>query len=199
MTNEIDNLSAADRDKIMRATMQTKLGEILRCASRCYEGIGHPTKGRAFVSHATVTSDGFVMCDFIDGNDEHHMGAIVGSVADLDANVLKLAAHLSSTFAQINALTALVTSWIDPGYPTTSIIDKVKTDGMHGDDPTIRRLGTALLDAGAVNAKLEAEREALLAAARGVLHLYDAAVFDMLPSTVAHFQTLRAAVIKAGG
>lgn len=41
----------------------------------------------AFLGPPSVTSDGFLICNFVTAEGEHHMGAFAGAVADLQENV----------------------------------------------------------------------------------------------------------------
>lgn len=93
--------------KILSATRESKLGAILRCAL----GVEREATPR-FVGKANVTSDGFVMCDFVDHNGDGHHGAFIGALSDLDLNLIGLSKHLGMTPTEYNQLTALTTSWI---------------------------------------------------------------------------------------
>ena len=65
-----------------------------------------------FSGKASVTSDGYVMCDFTDNRGEFHPGAFVGSMTDLTDNVNRLKTHLHLGNTDQQKLDALVASWI---------------------------------------------------------------------------------------
>ncbi len=81
-------MNKAAQDKLLAATRGTQLGAIIRCAFDL-ERDAEPR----FEGKATVTSDGFVMCNFIDRNGDGHWGAFVGSHSDYAANVHGVADH----------------------------------------------------------------------------------------------------------
>jgi hypothetical protein len=91
----------------LAATNGTKLGAILRAAY----GEPHEDGIAWFGSHATVTSDGFLIADFVESNGEYHMGAFVGSLSDLKDNLGNLARHCKLTEADAIALECAVTKW----------------------------------------------------------------------------------------
>jgi hypothetical protein len=69
-----------------------------------------------FVGQASVTSDGFVTCSFIDARGNSHLGAFVGSISDLDENIARLEKHLKLTAGEIEELNAAVAGWIAVDY-----------------------------------------------------------------------------------
>jgi hypothetical protein len=95
----------------LAATNGTQLGAILRAAY----GVAHEDGIAWFGSHATVTSDGFLIADFTTADGEFHMGAFIGSLDDLNDNRRKLAAHCELTDADAIALESALASWYD-GY-----------------------------------------------------------------------------------
>lgn len=95
------------KDKVLAATYGTKLGAILRCAL----DVERDAQPR-FVGKATVTSDGFIVCNFVDSDGEAHFGAFVGSKQDLWGNVLGLCDHLKLQKAEIGELTNVVDAWL---------------------------------------------------------------------------------------
>ena len=95
-------------ERILAATNGSQLGAILRCA---FNKNGQ-LKRMLFVGQASVTSDGFVMCSFIDGRGESHLGAFVGSISDLDENIARLEKHLKLTAGEIEELNAAIAGWI---------------------------------------------------------------------------------------
>jgi hypothetical protein len=97
------------KDKAVLATRGSQFGAIINCAF----GIGAgETTGPRFVGKANVTSDGFVMCDFIDRNGQYRFGAFVGAKSDLDGNVRGLTKHLKLTDKQETEFKAKIASWI---------------------------------------------------------------------------------------
>jgi hypothetical protein len=74
--------------RILDASAGTQLGAIIRCAYDL-ERDAIPR----FCGKAVMTSDDYIMCNFIDRNGIGHMGAFVGSRTDFDRNVLGIALH----------------------------------------------------------------------------------------------------------
>jgi hypothetical protein len=100
------------KDKAVAATRGTKTGAILRCAL----GVASEPGEAFFTGKASVTSDGFVMCNFTGVNGEHHMGAFVGDVSQLNANVEGLARHLKLNAADKAELLDVIQQWIGIDY-----------------------------------------------------------------------------------
>lgn len=98
------------KDKALAATKGSKFGAILACAA----GVEQPAP--YFSGKASVTSDGFVMCNFTDHRGYGYMGAFVGSISDLDRNVEGLARHLKLSAEDHDALKALVENWFGQDY-----------------------------------------------------------------------------------
>ena len=73
------------KDRALAATRGTQLGAIIACS------LSLPRSSPMFNGKASITSDGFVMCDFTDTAGVTHMGAFVGAVSDLNRNVEGLA------------------------------------------------------------------------------------------------------------
>jgi hypothetical protein len=65
-----------------------------------------------YVGKATITSDGWVMCDFVDSDHRKHLGAFVGGVSDLEANVRGLARHCRLNSDEQENLFQAVRNWI---------------------------------------------------------------------------------------
>ena len=102
------NKSMSWQDKALAATNGSQFGAILRCALDRNE----PDDVPCFNGKASVTSDGFVMCNFIDRDGRCHLGAFVGSATDLHRNVAGLANHLKLNVADHNAMRAAIANWI---------------------------------------------------------------------------------------
>jgi hypothetical protein len=103
----------ADRDwkqLALQATNGTQFGAIV--AAALGEEIPPPRFGR----RASVTSDGFVMCNFVDREGQGHPGAFVGSVADLERNIVGFPAHIKMTPAERKAFYAIMRAWIAIDY-----------------------------------------------------------------------------------
>jgi hypothetical protein len=74
------------------ATKNTRLGAMLACA---FMGKDQPTAGRPYFSgHASVTSDGFIMWNFVTKTREFHYGALAGDWQSLMDNLRGLVVHL---------------------------------------------------------------------------------------------------------
>lgn len=100
------------QDKLLAATHGTQTGAIAKCVlDRNVEG--EPCQ---YVGKASVTSDGFVMCGYVDRDGQSHMGAFVGDVRDLERNVLGVADHLSLTPDERAAWFRAVRHWIVLDY-----------------------------------------------------------------------------------
>ena len=95
------------KNKLLACTVGSQFGAILRCAMNVERGAEPRFNGKA-----TVTSDGFVMCNFVDSRGDHHWGAFVGSKQDLWGNVLGISNHLKLTKPEIAELTTLVDAWL---------------------------------------------------------------------------------------
>lgn len=100
------------QDKVIEASDATQTGAILRCAlnRNCADRLPK------FEGKAAITSDGFVMCNFVGEDGEHHMGAFVGSANDLMANIAKLSAHCKLTPQEDLALNTAVEAWVSTDY-----------------------------------------------------------------------------------
>lgn len=98
-------------DKALAATAGTQFGAIIRCAYDL-ERDACPR----FVGKASITSDGFVMCSFVDRHGEGHMGAFVGSARDLSANIAGLIRHCSMKADEAEAFRAKLNAWVATDY-----------------------------------------------------------------------------------
>ncbi len=93
--------------KILQASKGSQLGAIIRCAY----GIERDAMPR-FEGKASVTSDGYVMCNFVARNGDHHMGAFVGDMADFERNVEGIAKHCALDADERKAFLATMRGWI---------------------------------------------------------------------------------------
>ena len=97
-----------DRAIIATRGNATRLGAILLAALGRAEADDQPR----FVGRASVTSDGFVLCDYVGLDGAHHPGAFVGDVVDLVSNTINLARHLNLSEIDSRTLYAVVQRWI---------------------------------------------------------------------------------------
>lgn len=97
--------------RAIAATRGTQFGAIIACAA----SVDRDATPR-FVGKAIVTSDGFVMCDFVDRNGNCHYGAFVGASTDLTGNVTGLTSHLKLSSDDAAALRDLIRGWIGTDY-----------------------------------------------------------------------------------
>ena len=71
-----------------------------------------PKYGPWFGKSATITTDGYLICDFMDRHQAFHMGAFVGSVRDLIVNLRGLADHLQLNDEDRKAMFLAARQWI---------------------------------------------------------------------------------------
>lgn len=100
------------QDRLIACSEGSQLGGVVRCALGRNEPGVHP----AFIGKAVITSDGFIMCDFIDRDGNRHMGAFVGSVGDFERNVKGVADHLQLSDEDRAAWYAAARGWIGMNY-----------------------------------------------------------------------------------
>ena len=98
------------KEKALAATRQSMLGAVVACA------LGHETEPPCFHGKATVSSDGLVCCDFKDGAGNLHFGAAVGSLDDLERNVVGLSRHLDLVESERAAFAEVLVAWIGEEY-----------------------------------------------------------------------------------
>jgi hypothetical protein len=98
------------KTKAMKATAGSRFGAVLAAA------LGAKITAPCFCGKASVTSDGYVMASFTSADGSYHMGAFVGSAADLVRNTLGLAKHLQLNAADRDELYATVRSWVAADY-----------------------------------------------------------------------------------
>lgn len=95
----------------LACTEGTQFGAILRAAMKLPD-----RTPPYFGQYASITSDGFIMCDFCDKDGVFHIGAFVGAADDLDGNVAGLTKHMSLTAQEHAELQALIRGWISVDY-----------------------------------------------------------------------------------
>jgi hypothetical protein len=95
------------KDRALTAANGTQTGAILRAA------LGRNVKGatRQYGEHAVITSDGYVMADFVDQRGEGHFGAFVGSYDQMLRNFGRLAAHCDFAGTEHKELLDAVDAW----------------------------------------------------------------------------------------
>jgi hypothetical protein len=99
------------KDKALRATKQTQLGAILRCALQV-ERSAVPR----FTSKAVITSDGYIQANFVDRDGVTRHMAFVGDVASLKDNVVGLAKHLKLSETERSEIFTTFKDWIITDY-----------------------------------------------------------------------------------
>jgi hypothetical protein len=97
------------KDKALAATRGSKFGAIIQSAFGIGAGL---TTGPRFVGKASITSDGFVMCNFIDSNGQFHFGAFVGAFDDLTRNYRGLSDHLKLNERDRASFRKVLNDWI---------------------------------------------------------------------------------------
>lgn len=75
-----------------------------------------PRTNQSFHGKAIVTSDGFVMCDFIDSNGRYHYGALVCDHAELVENMQGVMAALELTAGDRLIVNQLIRDWVGTDY-----------------------------------------------------------------------------------
>lgn len=98
------------QDRAVDVAQGTHTGAILVCA------LGRASLGPRFSGKASITSDGFVMCDFVGRDGQFHPGALVGGVSELERNVLRLAEYLSLAEDARQELRRAIQAWIVNDY-----------------------------------------------------------------------------------
>lgn len=101
--------------KVIAATHgnQSRLGCIMLAVMG--RNAKHPPQ---FGANANITSDGFVMADFVGKDGRYHHGALVGDVRDLIGNMRGLADHLKLDDKDREAMFKAVRGWIARDYRT---------------------------------------------------------------------------------
>lgn len=98
------------KQRALAATRDSRFGAILSAAT------GTEIEAPCFTSQAAVTSDGYIMADFIGSDGRYHLGAFVGSASDIVRNTRGLADHLALTGADRRELFATIKGWIGTDY-----------------------------------------------------------------------------------
>ena len=94
------------KTRVLNGTHGTQSGAILRNA------LGENTEAcPRFEGGASATSDGFLMCDFVDKDGNEHMGAFVGDVAGVSRMFANVVRHFKLTNQQAVALGDALDAW----------------------------------------------------------------------------------------
>jgi len=94
------------QDKAVAATLGSQFGAIINCA------LSRTIPAPYFLGKASLTSDGFLLCGFVDKEGGFRSGAFVGSKEDLDRNVRGLIKHLKLLAPEATAFEAAINSWV---------------------------------------------------------------------------------------
>ncbi len=77
------------KQRALASTVGSQFGAIVACA------LGEKVSAPCFSGRPSITSDGFVMCNFTDRHGNGHLGAFIGSLSDVVRNTRGLADHLN--------------------------------------------------------------------------------------------------------
>lgn len=103
------------KTKILAAAGRTQTGALLACI------LGEARPAPYFTGKGVITSDGFLMCNFVDRDNTFHPGAFVGSFHDLTDNILRLRDFMQLSKADYNDLSLTVSGWIGQDYRSGSL------------------------------------------------------------------------------
>jgi hypothetical protein len=90
---------------IFLATLDQKTCDDIRAAFKLAD---YP----AFASSASVTSDGYIIADFVDQHGRGHSGAFAGLYDDFQSNVDGLAKHLRLAGEELKAYRNQMNAWV---------------------------------------------------------------------------------------
>jgi hypothetical protein len=129
MTDELAN-------KILRHTIE---GGKLHCILRSAFGMASNKHFPRFGNSAIITSDGYVMADFVDAEGLGHHSAFVGAWDDIARNVQGLMDHMKLNDDDRSALAAAMMNWISRDYrmpgahPAVSVVGTIERakKGLH--------------------------------------------------------------------
>lgn len=99
-------------DRILEVTSRTWTGAMLRAVFRDPDDTIIPRFGHA----ASVTSDNFIICDFVGSDGQYHVGAFAGSMNEFEESVARLVAHLKLTEAEIELIQKAIAVWVVTDY-----------------------------------------------------------------------------------
>jgi hypothetical protein len=93
--------------RVINLTHGTQSGAILRYI------LGHSNdECPRFEGKASITSDGFVMCNFVDKDGNRHMGAFVGDAEGLDSTHKNVVSHFKLTEEEADRLSTAIDGWV---------------------------------------------------------------------------------------
>jgi len=98
------------KQRALAATRGSQLGAIVACV------LGRKIPAPHFIGKASITSDGFVMCDFRSKDGAYRHGAFVCDATDLERNTAGLIAHLELTPEEQKIFLAAMSAWISTDY-----------------------------------------------------------------------------------
>lgn len=106
------------RQVIVNATKgnQSRLGALIISILKKDYVLAQKGSVPRFDGNATITSDGFVMCDFYGRQGDFHRGAFVGSIGDVVDNFRKLADHCKLNDEDRKAMFLALKNWIAQDY-----------------------------------------------------------------------------------
>lgn len=99
------------KNKIVAASRGTMTGALVACAL----GLERDALPR-YVGTGIITSDGWLMCNFVDRDGTFHPGAFVGAADDLAANIAHLARYMKLGEADGKELAKIMGDWIGQNY-----------------------------------------------------------------------------------
>jgi len=101
------------QDVVLGAAQGTRTGALVRAAL----GRNKPTNYPRFLGRPTVTSDGFMVCNFADALGQgQNVRAFAGHIDEFAQNVRALADHCSLTGAERSGLFTAIVLWIGTDY-----------------------------------------------------------------------------------
>ena len=95
------------QQKLLAATRGSRIGAMLRAAL----GVERNAIPR-FVGKASLTSDDYIICHFVDTHGDNHMGAFAGGYDDFQRNVRGLMDHCSLNKVEREQFAALMNDWV---------------------------------------------------------------------------------------
>jgi hypothetical protein len=107
------------QEKTVEATRDTMFGaivaEALELAKEFPAGYTRSDNQR-YVGTASIMSDGFLICSYVDAHGNYHSGAFIGSVEDLEQNIVRFPQHIRMTLEERKAFYRIMRKWISLDY-----------------------------------------------------------------------------------
>lgn len=94
------------KSRALAATRESQFGAIVAAA------LGEKIAAPCFIGRPSITSDNYVMCNFLDRDGNGRMGAFVGSFSDVQRNTRGLADHLKLSTEDRAEYAATLTKWL---------------------------------------------------------------------------------------